>query len=168
MPSVFLIGPMGAGKTTVGRKLAEQLGCSFFDSDHCIEERCGADIPWIFDIEGEAGFRQREIQIIDELSQKQGIVLSTGGGAILHVENRQHLAARGTVVYLRASINQQLKRTYKDKNRPLLQTADPKKTLVRLFKERDPLYQSIADLIIETDGKTSKRVLKMTMDFLHE
>lgn len=168
MPSVFLIGPMGAGKTTVGRKLAEQLGCSFFDSDHCIEERCGADIPWIFDIEGEAGFRQREIQIIDELSQKQGIVLATGGGAILHAENRQHLAARGTVVYLRASINQQLKRTYKDKNRPLLQTADPKKTLVRLFKERDPLYQSIADLIIETDGKTSKRVLKMTMDFLHE
>lgn len=168
MPSVFLIGPMGAGKTTVGRKLAEQLGCSFFDSDHCIEERCGADIPWIFDIEGEAGFRQREIQIIDELSQKQGIVLATGGGAILHAENRQHLAARGTVIYLRASINQQLKRTYKDKNRPLLQTADPKKTLVRLFKERDPLYQSIADLIIETDGKTSKRVLKMTMDFLHE
>ncbi len=168
MPSVFLIGPMGAGKTTVGRKLAEQLGCSFFDSDHCIEERCGADIPWIFDIEGEAGFRQRERQIIDELTQQNNIVLATGGGAILLPDNRKHLAARGVVIYLRASIEQQVKRTSKDKNRPLLQTANPKITLTRLFNERDPLYSSIADKIIDTDGKSSKRVLQIAKDFIHE
>ena len=115
--SVFLIGPMGAGKSTIGRLLSQELKYEFFDSDKVIEERCGADIPWIFDKEGEAGFREREESVIDELTQQKGIVLSTGGGAVLRSENRQHLASRGTVIYLCTSVDQQLARTARDRNR---------------------------------------------------
>lgn len=168
MTSVFLIGPMGAGKTTIGRKLSELLKRTFYDSDRYIEERCGTDIPWIFDVEGEEGFRQREKQAIDELSQKQNIVLATGGGCILRADNRENLASRGLVIYLCASINQQVKRTYKDKKRPLLQTPNPKATLIKLFNERDPLYRSIAHLIVETDGKNPKRILRIITDFLND
>ena len=151
---------MGAGKTTIGRMIAQEFGYTFYDSDRVIEERCGADIPWIFDVEGEEGFRQREEHVIDELSQLSHIVLATGGGAILRENNRQHLAARGHVVYLFTSIEQQMLRTNKDKNRPLLQTDDPGAVLARLFEVRDPLYQSIADTIIETDQRNPRWVIQ--------
>ena len=158
--SVFLVGPMGAGKSTIGRLLSAELQCDFIDSDKEIEDRCGADIPWIFDMEGEAGFREREEQVIDELTQESGIVLATGGGAVMRDINRKHLGARGTVVYLCTSVAQQLSRTEKDKNRPLLQKEDPEQILRDLFKVRDPLYREIADIIIETDQRNPKWVVQ--------
>ncbi|SHN35542.1 3-dehydroquinate synthase [Duganella sacchari] len=150
MQNVFLVGLMGAGKTTIGRILARKLGLRFIDSDHEIEARTGASIPWIFEIEGEASFRRREADVIRELTGQAGIVLATGGGAILNPDNRAFLKARGTVIYLRASVNSILQRTAHDKNRPLLQTADPRKKLVELMAVREPLYMEIADLVIDT------------------
>jgi len=150
MQNVFLVGLMGAGKTTIGRILARKLGLKFVDSDHEIEARTGASIPWIFEIEGEASFRRREADVIRELTGQSGLVLATGGGAILNADNRAFLKARGTVIYLRASVNSILQRTAHDKNRPLLQTADPRKKLEELMEVRDPLYMEIADLIIDT------------------
>lgn len=141
---------MGSGKTTVGRALAKRLNKRFVDSDHEIEARTGVSIPTIFEIEGEASFRQREAEVIKELSQQQDIILATGGGAILNPQNRAHLQANGTVIYLHASIHSILQRTRHDKNRPLLRTADPRKKLEELEAQRDPLYREIADLIIET------------------
>jgi len=141
---------MGAGKTTIGRQLAEALGMDFADSDQAIEARTGATIPWIFDVEGEAGFRKREKAVIDELTQRQNLVLATGGGAVLDPENRRHLQSRGTVIYLHADIEQLLERTRKDRNRPLLQTDDPRARLEALMAERDPLYREVADIILET------------------
>lgn len=158
--SVFLIGPMGAGKSTIGRLLSAELQCDFVDSDKEIEQRCGADIPWIFDMEGEEGFREREEQVIDELTQQSGIVLATGGGAVMRDINRNHLGARGTVVYLRTSVAQQLSRTEKDKNRPLLQKENPEQILRDLFSVRDPLYREIADITIETDQRNPKWVVQ--------
>ncbi|MFK7159498.1 shikimate kinase AroK [Marinospirillum sp. MEB164] len=157
--SIFLIGPMGAGKSTLGRLLAADLKRPFYDSDLVIEERCGASIPWIFDLEGEAGFREREAQMIDELTQQEGIVLATGGGAILRPENRQHLRERGVVIFLRTTLTQQLARTRKDRHRPLLQTADPKAKLAQLREEREPLYQATAHLIIDTDQRPPRQVM---------
>lgn len=145
---------MGAGKTTVGRTVARRLDYPFFDSDHELEARCGVRIPVIFDHEGEAGFRDREAQMIDELTRRQGVVLATGGGAVLRPANRQCLKDRGTVVYLRASPHDLWLRTRHDRNRPLLQTEDPKGRLEALYAERDPLYREVADFIIET-GKPS-------------
>ena len=156
--NIFLVGPMGAGKTTIGRLLARMLGRTFTDSDHEIESRTGADIPWIFDVEGEEGFRRRETSAIDELSQRSGIVLATGGGAVLDPENRRHLAARGMVVYLRTSVDQQVERTRRDRNRPLLQTDDPRLRLEELMALRDPLYREVADIIVQTDGRAAKSV----------
>lgn len=158
--SIFLVGPMGAGKSTIGRLLSSELGLDFFDSDKVIEDRCGANIPWIFDVEGEAGFREREIQVIDELSQRSGIVLATGGGVIMKADNRRHLSARGTVVYLRTTVAQQLARTAKDKNRPLLQADNPEHILRELFLTRDPLYKEVADLVIETDKRNPRWVVQ--------
>ncbi|CAG9182769.1 shikimate kinase [Cupriavidus respiraculi] len=145
---------MGAGKTTVGRTVARRLDYPFFDSDHELEARCGVRIPVIFDHEGEAGFRDREAHMIDELTRRQGVVLATGGGAVLRPANRQCLKERGTVVYLRASPHDLWLRTRHDRNRPLLQTEDPKGKLESLYAERDPLYREVADFIIET-GKPS-------------
>jgi len=150
--NLFLTGPMGAGKSTIGRQLARQLKIPFHDSDHEIEQRTGVDIPLIFELEGEAGFRKRESAIIDELTRLQGIVLATGGGAILDQQNREHLTSRGTVIYLHTSVSQQLKRTGRDRNRPLLQTSDPRLKLEELMAVREPLYRDTADIIIDTDG----------------
>ncbi len=163
---VFLVGPMGAGKTTIGRQLAQILHLEFLDSDQAIEERAGANIPWIFDVEGEAGFRDREARMIDELTQRDGLVLATGGGAILRPENRRALAERGSVVYLYASIRQQVERTAKDRNRPLLQVPDPEGRLRELMAERDPLYREIADHIAETDGLSARSVAQQLAEAL--
>lgn len=150
--SFFLVGPMGAGKSTIGRQLARCLKLKFIDSDREIELRTGVDIPLIFELEGESGFRKRERKVIDELTTKPGMMLATGGGAVIDKLNRQHLAARGRVIYLHTSVEQQLQRTAHDRNRPLLQTANPKQKLQELMEVRDPLYREIADWVIETDG----------------
>ena len=151
---------MGAGKSTIGRLLSQELRFEFHDSDKVIEQRCGADIPWIFEKEGEQGFREREEQVIDELTQLSGIVLATGGGAVMREQNRIHLGSRGTVVYLCTSVDQQLARTARDRNRPLLQTEDPEAVLRNLFATRDPLYRSVADIIIETDQRNPRWVVQ--------
>jgi len=156
--NVFLVGPMGVGKTTVGRALAELLELDFYDSDREIEASTGADIPWIFDVEGEAGFRVRESRMIEQLSEQTKIVLATGGGAVLAEENRQCLIERGVVVYLRASIRQQIERTSRDKNRPLLQTPDPEQKIRELMKIRDPLYREVADIVIDTNRRNPRSV----------
>lgn len=152
--SIFLIGPMGSGKSAVGRRLARQLGWEFCDSDAVIEERTGVDIAFIFEKEGESGFRRREQQVIAELADRKQIVLATGGGAILADETRRCLGSRGTVVYLQASVDQQLKRTRHGKERPLLKGGDRRRILEELIKVRDPLYREIADILVETDGRT--------------
>ena len=164
--SLFLTGPMGAGKSTIGRQLSKQLGLPFHDSDHEIEARTGVDIPLIFDLEGEAGFRIRESVVIDELTQLPGIVLATGGGAILDPDNREHLGSRGKVIYLHASVKQQLKRTRMDRNRPLLQTDDPRARLEELMAIRDPLYRGIASVVIDTDGMRVRDVVKKILEML--
>jgi shikimate kinase len=151
---------MGAGKSTIGRQLSKQLGMTFHDSDHEIEHRTGVDIPLIFELEGEAGFRKREAAVIDELTRLPDIILATGGGAILDPLNRRHLRERGRVIYLHASIDQQLKRTARDRNRPLLQTGDPRARLEELMAVRDPLYRETADLIIDTNGMRVRDVVR--------
>ncbi len=155
----FFVGLMGAGKSTIGKHLARKLGKSFFDSDREIERRTGVKIPVIFDIEGEAGFRLREEQVIHEITQKQDIVLATGGGAVLSAASRENLHSRGTVIYLRANIEDLFARTRRDKNRPLLQGPDPKAKLTELYKQRDPLYQEIAHIIIDTGRQSVSSLL---------
>lgn len=164
--NIFLVGPMGAGKTTIGRLLASELRLTFKDSDKEIEARTGADIPWIFDVEGEAGFRQREIAVIDELTKLTGILLATGGGSVVMQENRRCLQSRGTVVFLDTSIELQLRRTQKDKNRPLLQGDDPEAMLRQLEQERQPLYKEIADINVFVGDSGSKRTVTQIMDRL--
>lgn len=151
-PSVFLVGPMGAGKTTVGRQLATALGYAFVDSDHEIEARTGADIPWIFQVEGEDGFRRRESQAIEDLTTRRGIVLATGGGAVLRPENRAALHDRGFVVYLSADVDQLLARTARDRNRPLLRTDDRREVFRKLLAEREALYREVANLEVNTNA----------------
>jgi len=155
---IFLVGPMGAGKSTIGKYLAQQLKLRFADTDTEIEERTGADIPWIFDVEGEPGFRDREQQVVEEMTLWDDIVLATGGGVVMRPENRQALAARGFVVYLHATVDEQVRRTRRDQRRPLLQTGDPEAVLRSLMAIRDPLYREIADHIIETDGCSPRTV----------
>lgn len=166
--SVILIGPMGAGKSTIGRMLADALKMDFVDSDKVIEERSGAAIPWIFDIEGEAGFREREAQVLADLMQEPPAVIATGGGAILFPENRLVLKAGGKVVYLKTSVHQQLIRTARDKNRPLLQQADPASILRQLAEVRNPLYVETADWTIDTDGLSPKAVVRRILKLLKE
>ena len=152
--SIFLVGMMGAGKTSVGRALAKRLNKIFYDSDQVIEVRTGVKIPVIFEIEGEPGFRHRESAVLDELTALDDVVLATGGGAVLAQENRDRLRTRGTVVYLRASVKDLLNRTRHDKNRPLLQTADPRARLGELYELRDPLYREVAHVTIDTGSQS--------------
>lgn len=168
IPRVFLVGPMGAGKTTVGRRLAQALRRDFLDSDQEIERRAGASIPLIFEVEGEAGFRAREKIVIAELTQHPGIVLATGGGAILDSENRRCLVGRGFVVYLHTSVKEQLCRTRYDHHRPLLQTADPRARLEALFTVRDPLYRDVADLTIASDGQSPWVIVQRILNHIQE
>lgn len=159
---------MGAGKTTIGRQLARTLGLEFLDSDREIERRSGVDIPTIFDFEGEAGFRRRERAMIETLTQHDDIVLATGGGVVLDPDNRRDLAGRGTVIYLETSVDEQLRRTRHDRNRPLLQADDRRATLERLDAERAPLYREIADIVIPTDDSrratTVERIVRALRD----
>ncbi|CAL4043848.1 Shikimate kinase 1 [Buchnera aphidicola (Tetraneura ulmi)] len=160
--NIFLIGPMGAGKSTIGRYLAKQLNMEFYDSDQEIENRTGVDISWVFDLEGEIGFRKREKNIINELTKKKGIVLATGGGSIILKESRNFLSGRGIVIYLKTSIEKQIIRTQKDKKRPLLQK-DNSSTSIRTVLEnlaivRNPWYEEIADVTISTDYKSARSV----------
>ncbi len=164
--NLFLVGPMGAGKSAVGRQLARLLHLEFVDSDEEIELRTGVDIPFIFEKEGEAGFRKREMKVIDDLSQKDGIVLATGGGAVVDPQNRNHLGARGFVVYLHTSVDQQLSRTRKGRDRPLLANDDPRAILEALMATREPLYREIADLTVETDGRKVRAVANEILDRL--
>lgn len=164
--NIFLIGPMGAGKSTIGKYLSEMLHMDLYDSDQEIERRTGADIGWVFDVEGEEGFRKREEQVISDLSEMQGIVLATGGGAIKSAQTRNRLSARGIVVYLETPIEKQLARTQRDKRRPLLQTDDPRGVLVNLAGEREPLYREIADYVVRTDELTAKQVASQIIELL--
>lgn len=151
---------MGAGKTTVGRQLAAALSLEFKDSDQEIQCRTGVDIPTIFEYEGEKGFRQRERQVIDELSGLSGIVMATGGGSVLRPDNRRDLTSRGVVVYLHCSSEQQYARTARDRNRPLLHTEEPLTRLRRLTEERDPLYRQVADIVVSTERRGTPSVVK--------
>ena len=164
--NIFLVGLMGAGKTTIGRQLARRLGKRFVDSDHEIEARTGASVPWIFEIEGEPSFRRREADMIRDLSKQDNLVLATGGGAVLDPASRALLAERGTVIYLRAAIGSILQRTSHDKNRPLLQTADPRAKLEELLAARDPLYREIADLVIDTGRPNVQSMVQTILDQL--
>lgn len=164
--NIFLVGPMGAGKSTIGRHLAQQLHMEFYDSDTVIEERTGADIAWVFDVEGEAGFRVREEKVINDLTEKQGIVLATGGGSILSRDSRNRLSARGIVVYLETTIEKQLARTQRDKKRPLLQSDNPREVLETLAEEREPLYVEIADFVVRTDDQSAKIVANQIIELL--
>ena len=164
--NLFLVGPMGAGKSAVGRQLARLLHLDFVDSDEEVESRTGVDIPFIFEKEGEAGFRRREATVIDDLSRQEGIVLATGGGAIMDPQNRNHLGARGFVVYLRTSVDQQLSRTRKGRERPLLRNDDPRAVLEALMATREPLYREIADLTVDTDSRKVRDVVNEIIDRL--
>lgn len=158
--NIFLVGMMGAGKTTVGKLLAHQLNKIFVDSDDEIQKRTGVTIPHIFDVEGEAGFRQREASIIQELVLADNIVLATGGGAVLNEQSRAALSSNGIVVYLRSTVHDLWQRTRHDRNRPLLQTSDPHGKLKSMYEHRDPLYSQLADLVVFT-GKQSAQSLAM-------
>ena len=155
---VFLIGPMGAGKTTIGKYLAQRLNLDFADTDSEIEKRTGADIPWIFDVEGEEGFRNREQQVVEEMTLWDNVLLATGGGVVVRPENRRVLAARGFVIYLHASVEEQVRRTHRDRRRPLLQKGDPEEVLRALMIQRDEHYREIADHVINTDDCSPRTV----------
>jgi shikimate kinase len=161
--NIYLIGPMGAGKTTIGRLLAKGLGVSFVDSDKEIEKRTGVSIPMIFEYEGEAGFRKREAEILAELVQLDGIVLATGGGSVLLPENRERLQRHGFLVYLHCPVDKQLERTHKDTNRPLLNTDNPRRKLLDLFAIREPIYRSLADFIVDTGQCSSRSVVRQIL-----
>jgi len=164
--NIFIVGPMGSGKSTVGKIISDELFLNFFDTDDEIESRTGASIDWIFDLEGEEGFRKRESSILEEMVKQNSIVLSTGGGIIISDSNREMLSSRGTVFYLSTPISVQLERTSKDKDRPLLKNGDPEEILTRLQKERKDLYESVSDHIIDTENKSSQEVASEIINFV--
>jgi shikimate kinase len=166
-PNIYLVGPMGAGKTTVGRRIAELKGMHFVDSDHEVEKRTGVDISFIFDMEGEEGFRKREREMIAKLSEHTNTVMATGGGAVLDAGTRDLLSARGVVVYLETSLEQQLARTHKSSNRPMLaDSEDLETTLARLMEERGPLYRAIADITVTTGDQQARRLAREIVEQL--
>jgi shikimate kinase len=158
--NIFLVGPMGSGKSAVGRQLASRLGFAFLDSDAEIEARTGVEVSYIFEREGEAGFREREAEVLDELTRCRHTVIATGGGAVLVAATRACLQTRGCVVYLRTSVDQQLARTRRSTRRPLLMNPDPRGTLLRLAELRSPLYQEVADITVDTDGRRVRTVVE--------
>lgn len=166
--NVVLVGPMGVGKTTIGRQLAKALRMQFKDSDREIEQRTGVDIPLIFEKEGEGGFRRRESQMIEELMWQGSLVLATGGGAVIDPDNRRVMAERGVVIYLCAEVAQLLERTAKDEKRPLLQTADPEKRIRELIEARHPLYSEVASFVVNTGGRSVKSVIKEILNKLNK
>ena len=166
--NIFLVGPMGAGKSTIGRQLAQQLNMDFVDSDAVIEERAGADISWIFDLEGEEGFRKREAQVIAEMAQQGALVVATGGGGVLRESNRITMRASGFVIYLNVPPQLLWERTRHDKNRPLLQVDDPKLKLTQLFTARDPLYREVANLVVDGGRMSAQAVLQYLLKELEE
>lgn len=167
MPNnVVLIGPMGVGKSTVGRQLANRLNYEFLDTDHLIECRAGADIPWIFDREGEEGFRARETAVLDEVVDCEKAVIATGGGIVLKDINRVMLKRAGLIIYLTASVDQLIQRTFKDKKRPLLQVANPEQRIRELVELRDPIYRQVADRVIVSQGGSAKSVVKAIADII--
>lgn len=155
---IYLVGPMGAGKSTIGRLLADELGYEFVDLDREIEDRAGVDIPWIFDKEGEEGFRERESIVLASCRERSEVLISTGGGVVGRERNRQVMHDSGVVIYLYTSVAEQVRRTGRDRRRPLLQQGDPAGTLARLMAERDPFYREIAHIIIDTDDRTPRSV----------
>ncbi|HLQ84550.1 MAG TPA: shikimate kinase AroK [Salinisphaeraceae bacterium] len=166
-PNIYLVGPMGAGKTTIGRRIAELKNMHFVDSDHEVEKRTGVDISFIFDMEGEAGFRRRERNMIRELCERTNTVMATGGGAIMDADTRNLLSARGVVVYLETSIEQQLARTSNNNNRPMLEGSDDiEATLRQLMAKREPLYQSVADLTVQTGEQQARRLARAIVEQL--
>lgn len=166
--NIFLVGPMGAGKTTVAKRLAHLKGMDFVDSDQELERRTGVDIPYIFEMEGEEGFRKREREVIDELTGHDNVVLATGGGAVLDADNREHLSSRGLVIYLYATVDQQIERTRFSKQRPLLNTDNPRERLESLMAVRDPLYREVADIVFETDSRHARHLAKRIAQRLDE
>ena len=166
LPNISLVGTMGAGKTTVGRHLADLLDRDFLDSDHEIERKTGATIPWIFEKEGEPGFRSRETAVIDELTSKNNLVVATGGGAVTQPKNREYLHQRGIVIYLYTPVELQLQRTYRDKNRPLLQVENPEQKLKDLLQLRDPFYREVAHYIIETNQGAARDLAQSILQLI--
>lgn len=163
---IFLVGPMGAGKSAVGRQLARTLHLNFVDSDDEVESRTGVDIAFIFEKEGDEGFRKRESAAIDDLTKMDNVVLATGGGAVMDADNRSHLGGRGFVVYLYTTVDQQAARTRKGRERPLLEGGNRRQILEELLAQRDPLYREIADLIVETDGRKVHSVVNEIVEHI--
>ena len=158
--NIFLIGPMGAGKSTVGRRLATALGKVFVDADHALEERTGVEIPLIFELEGEAGFRKRESEMLARLVMREGVVLATGGGVVLSAQNRARLAERGFVIYLDAPIDLLVARVARDRHRPLMQTGDPEATMREIMRVRDPLYRESAAIVVRSTHRSTRFVVR--------
>ena len=164
--SIFLVGPMASGKTTLGKLLAKRLGLQFLDTDHEIEKKTGVSVRVIFEMEGEPAFRDRESKILETLSHQPSLVLATGGGAVLRPENRQILATRGLVIYLKPDIETQLKRTADDRKRPLLQNVDRRAFFQGLQRTRDPLYQEVADVTVSVDNRPGKKMIEVILSML--